>query len=202
MDVQRTDLDGVLVITPVLHGDERGTFAETFRADKFRELVGHDFTLAQANTSTSRRGVVRGVHFALVPPGQAKYVQCLAGRILDLVVDLRMGSPAYATHVAVELDADRRQALYIPEGYGHAFCALSEQATLHYLCSTPYAPDREFAVHPLDPALGLPWPRHAHPVLSARDAAAPSLAVAAERGQLPSYVAIQEQRARLRNVAR
>jgi dTDP-4-dehydrorhamnose 3,5-epimerase len=196
--VQPTDLDGVLVITPVLHGDERGSFAETFRADLFQEAVGHPFTLAQANTSTSRRGVVRGVHFALVPPGQAKYVQCPAGRILDLVIDLRTGSPTYAAHVAVELDDQRRQALYIPEGYGHAFCALSDRATLHYLCSTPYAPEREFAVHPLDPELALPWPPDIAPTLSARDAAAPTLAEAAGLGQLPTYAAAQAHRAVLR----
>lgn len=199
MQIEPTAFGGVFVVTPVLHGDERGSFAETFRADVFASGAGHGLHLAQANTSTSRRGVVRGVHFALVPPGQAKYVQCPSGRILDVVVDVRVGSPTFGKHIAVELDEERRQALYIPEGFGHAFCALSERATLHYLCSTPYAPEREFSVHPLDPQLALPWPRDVEPVLSARDAAAPSLAEAAERGQLPSYAAAQQYVAGLRD---
>lgn len=178
---------GAFTLTPVVRGDSRGHFAETFRADVFERETGHRLTVAQANTSVSRRGVVRGVHFALVPPGQAKYVACLAGRLLDVVVDIRVGSPTFGAHVAVELDADRHTAIYIPEGLGHAFVALSEWATVNYLCSAPYAPDREFGVNPLDPALALPFPDTGERVLSDRDAAAPTLAEAQAAGQLPSY---------------
>lgn len=186
MQIETTTLPGLLICTPVLHGDQRGSFAETYRAAELAQASGRPFRVAQANTSTSRRGVVRGVHFALVPPGQAKYVQCPAGTILDVIVDLRVGSPSFGTHVAVELDDVQRRAVFIPEGYGHAFCALSESATVNYLCSTPYTPDREFGVHPLDEQLALPWPTDTAPQLSARDAAAPTLAQAERAGQLPT----------------
>jgi dTDP-4-dehydrorhamnose 3,5-epimerase len=178
---------GAFTVTPVLRGDDRGHFAETFRADVFREKTGHALQVAQVNTSVSRQGVIRGVHYALVPPGQAKYVSCLAGRLLDVVVDIRVGSPTFGRSAAVELDAETHNAVYIPEGLGHAFVALSDWATVNYLCSTPYAPTREFGVHPLDPALDLPFGPVAHPILSDRDAAAPTLAAAADLGQLPDY---------------
>ena len=151
------------------------------------EAIGHEFTLQQMNISVSRVGTVRGVHFALVPPGQAKYVQCFAGRILDVVVDIRVGSPTFGQWDAVELDDENRAGLYIAEGLGHAFCALSDSATVGYLCSTPYSPGREFGIHPLDPALALPWPDGAGSVLSEKDAAAPTLAEAAASGLLPTY---------------
>ncbi len=182
---------GAFGVNPVVRGDARGHFAETFRADAFARQTGHPLTVAQVNTSVSRRGVIRGVHFALVPPGQAKYVTCAAGRLLDIVVDVRVGSPTFGEHVALELDADIHNAIYLPEGLGHAFVALSEWATVSYLCSTPYAPDREFGVHPLDPALALPFPDTAERVLSDRDAAAPTLAEAAQLGRLPTFAASQ-----------
>lgn len=178
---------GAFTVTPVLRGDDRGHFAETFRADVFEKQTGHPLHVAQVNTSVSRRGVIRGVHYALVPPGQAKYVSCLAGRLLDVVIDIRVGSPTFGRSAAVELDAESHNAVYIPEGLGHAFVALSEWATVNYLCSTPYNPDREFGVHPLDPALDLPFGAIDRPILSDRDAAAPTLAEAADLGRLPTY---------------
>jgi dTDP-4-dehydrorhamnose 3,5-epimerase len=134
----------------------------------------------------SRQGTLRGVHFADVPPGQAKYVQCFAGRILDVVVDIRVGSPTFGSFDAVELDDVTRTGLYIAEGLGHAFFALSENVTVGYLCSESYAPTREHGIHPLDPDLELPWPAGEH-VLSPKDAAAPTLAQALEQGLLPRY---------------
>ncbi len=182
---------GSFTVTPVVRGDSRGHFAEAYRADVFERQTGHRLDVAQVNTSVSRRGVIRGIHFALVPPGQAKYVTCSAGRLLDVVVDVRVGSPTFGQHAAVELDAEAHTATYIPEGLGHAFVALSEWATVLYLCSTPYAPDREFGVNPLDPALALPFPADDDRVLSDRDAAAPTLAEAAAQGILPTYEAAQ-----------
>ncbi len=198
MQTEPLAIDGAFLVTPVLRGDDRGHFAETFRGDVLSEQTGHPFTLAQANTSLSARGVVRGVHFALVPPGQAKYVSCLAGTILDLAIDVRTGSPTFGAHVAVELDDRRRQALYLAEGLGHAFCALSETATVHYLCSTSYNPDREFGVNPLDEQLALPWPSDLALQFSAKDSAAPSLADAERDGRLPSYEQTRAQLAALR----
>ncbi len=143
--------------------------------------------VAQANCSVSGRGVIRGIHFADVPPGQAKYVTCVHGAILDVVVDLRVGSPGYGRWSAVQLDDQNRRAVFIAEGLGHAFMALSDRATALYLCSTPYAPGREHGVHPLDPDLGIAWPAGRQAILSDKDAAAPSLDEAHAAGLLPSY---------------
>jgi dTDP-4-dehydrorhamnose 3,5-epimerase len=143
--------------------------------------------VAQANCSVSRLGVIRGVHFADVPPGQAKYVSCVSGAILDVIVDLRVGSPSYGQWEAVRLDDQDRRSVFVSEGLGHAFMALSETATTVYLCSTAYDPAREHGIHPLDPAIGIAWPAGSEPILSEKDAAAPSLAQAREAGLLPRY---------------
>jgi dTDP-4-dehydrorhamnose 3,5-epimerase len=144
------------------------------------------------NISVSKQGTVRGVHFAQVPPGQAKYVQCFQGRILDVVVDIRLGSPSFGQWDAIEIDDQSRTGVYLAEGLGHAFCALSASATVGYLCSEPYAPGREHGINPLDPALGLPWPQGQDSVLSPKDAAAPTLAAAAEAGLLPTWAECQD----------
>ncbi len=175
------------MFSPRIHGDQRGSFHEWFRADVLAEHVGHRLNLAQANCSVSARGALRGVHFADVPPGQAKYVACVRGAILDVVVDLRVGSPDFGRWEAVRLDDRNRRCLYIAEGLGHAFLALEDDSTVVYLCSEGYAPGREHGVHPLDPELGIEWPAEIEPTLSAKDADAPSLAEARTAGLLPDY---------------
>jgi dTDP-4-dehydrorhamnose 3,5-epimerase len=180
-------IEGAWVVTPPVHSDARGSFFELFRGDELFAMLGYRMEIAQANCSVSRRGVIRGIHFADVPPGQAKYVSCASGAILDVVVDLRVGSPGYGRWEAVRLDDQNRRSVLVSEGLGHAFMALSEVATAVYLCSTPYAPAREHGVHPLDPALGIAWPAGCEPVLSDKDAAAPSLAEAKTAGLLPRY---------------
>lgn len=180
------DIAGVWLAEPDQHTDDRGTFLEWYRAADLLAAVGHPMNLAQANLSVSVAGAVRGIHFADVPPGQAKYVTCPRGAVLDVVVDIRVGSPTYGRWQGIRLDDTDRAAVYLAEGLGHAFCALSEQATIAYLCSTPYTPAREHAVHALDPAIGIDWPV-AVPVLSPRDAAAPSLAQARADGLLPDW---------------
>ena len=192
------DIDGAWLFTPQIHGDRRGSFLEWFRGAEFSADVGHHMDLAQANCSVSARGVVRGIHFSDVPPGQAKYVTCGSGAIIDVVVDVRVGSPGFGRWQAVRLDDESRHALYIGEGLGHAFVALSDQATVLYLCSTPYAPAREHAVHPLDPAIGIAWPDDLDPVLSDKDDAAPSLAQAQAEGLLPGFAECQAYVASLR----
>jgi dTDP-4-dehydrorhamnose 3,5-epimerase len=174
-------------ITPRQHPDDRGTFLEWFKAEVFEQETGHRLGLGQANCSVSRRGVLRGVHFSDVPPGQAKYVTCFVGQVLDVVVDLRVGSPTFAAVDAVLLDDEDRRAVYLAEGLGHAFLVLSETATVAYLCSTPYAPAREHGLNPLDPDLDLPWPGEVTPVLSPKDADAPGLERATKDGLLPRY---------------
>jgi dTDP-4-dehydrorhamnose 3,5-epimerase len=180
-------IDGAWTFTPQIHGDTRGSFLEWFRGAEFAAATGHPLGLEQANCSVSRRGTLRGIHFADVPPGQAKYVTCVRGSALDVVVDVRTGSPTFGRSVAVELDDRRRRAVYLAEGLGHAFLALSDDTVVMYLASQPYAPAHEHGIDPLDPALGIAWPAGIEPLLSAKDAAAPSLAEAERAGILPSY---------------
>ncbi|HEY8473941.1 MAG TPA: dTDP-4-dehydrorhamnose 3,5-epimerase family protein [Natronosporangium sp.] len=184
MKIRPLPIAGAWEVTPEQHGDRRGRFLEWYRHDRLTEAVGHPLPLAQANLSVSARGVVRGIHYADVPPGQAKYVTCVRGAVLDVVVDLRRGSPTFGTWEPVRLDDVDHRAVYLAEGLGHGFCALTDDAVVAYLCSTTYHPAAEHAVNPLDPALGIDWGIDA-PVLSDRDAAAPSLAEAA----LPDYAA-------------
>lgn len=185
--MEELEIKDAYLFTPAIHGDDRGTFLEWFRGDRLSAAIGHDLRLAQANCSVSRRGVLRGVHFADVPPSQAKYLTCVGGAVLDVVVDLRVGSPTFGRWQAVELNDRSRCALYVAEGLGHAFMALSDQATVIYACSEPFAPAREHGVHPLDPDLAIAWPGDVEPVLSPKDAAAPTLAEALDRGMLPRY---------------
>jgi dTDP-4-dehydrorhamnose 3,5-epimerase len=182
-------IEGAWVLEPKVFPDDRGSFHEWYRGEEFREATGYDLGLMQANCSVSRRGVLRGVHFADVPPGQAKYVTCVRGAVLDVVIDIRVGSPAFGRWEAVRLDDDTRHAVFLAEGLGHAFLALTDDATVVYLCSTGYAPEREHGLHPLDPELGIEWPEGITPVLSPKDAEAPTLAEARQSGLLPSYEA-------------
>ena len=199
MQTRPLTIDGAWEFTPKTFGDDRGVFLEWFKADVFAETVGQPFTVAQANQSVSARGVLRGVHFALVPPSQAKYVYCPRGAVLDVIVDIRVGSPTFGQWDAVQLDDVDRRAVYLSEGLGHAFVSLADGSAVTYLCSTGYNPGKEFGTHPLDPDLALPWPADIEPILSEKDAAAPTLAEAAEQGILPSYDACQEFYAQLRS---
>jgi dTDP-4-dehydrorhamnose 3,5-epimerase len=189
------NIDGAWVFTPTLHRDDRGYFLEQFRAGELAETLGYWPETAQANCSVSRRGVIRGIHFSDVPPGQAKYVSCLQGAILDVVVDIRVGSPTFGRWEAIRLDDADRRSLFLAEGLGHAFTALSEEATVLYLCSTGYAPGREHGVNPLDPAIGIEWPAGVEPILSAKDADAPTLAQAQAAGMLPDFAECEAYRA-------
>ena len=198
MQIRELAVPDSYVVDLVPHGDSRGRFTEWYRADVLAEATGSSLPLAQANHSVSARGVLRGVHFALVPPGQAKYVYCPAGRVLDIVVDVRVGSPTFGVHDSVLLDSDHPRAVYLAEGLGHAFVSLADASSVTYLVSTGYSPGREFGVHPLDPALDLPWPEDVELELSAKDLAAPTLAEAQELGQLPTMAACTAQYAQRR----
>jgi dTDP-4-dehydrorhamnose 3,5-epimerase len=192
-------IGGAWTFTPAIHRDDRGCFLEWFRAGELSRSLGHWPETAQANCSVSRRGVIRGIHFASVPPGQAKYVTCVSGAVLDVVVDIRVGSPSYACWEAVRLDEESRRAVFLSEGLGHAFTALSDEATVIYLCSTPYAPGREHCVHPFDPDIGIAWPTDTEPVLSVKDAAAPRLEEARRAGLLPVHADCEAYLDRLRS---
>ena len=201
MDIHELAVPDSYVLDLVPHGDSRGRFVEWYRADVLAEATKFGLTLAQANHSVSARGALRGVHFALVPPGQAKYIYCPAGKVLDVVVDIRVGSPTFGVHDSVVLDSDQPRAVYLSEGLGHAFLALADNSSVTYLVSTGYSPGREFGIHPLDPDLDLPWPPGLDVALSAKDQAAPTLAQARERSLLPTAEQCAARYAQLRQRA-
>lgn len=193
-------IEGAWQVKPETFADARGSFRELFTQTEFEAATGHPFHLAQANTSISRAGVVRGIHFAPTWPSQAKYVTCLRGAIIDYVVDLRVGSPTFGKFTSVTLEANEPGGVYISEGLGHAFIALADDTTVTYLCSTVYAPQREFGIVPTDPQIGIDWPKWTQAgeklemILSEKDAAAPTLAAAREQGLLPDYAEFIAQR--------
>jgi dTDP-4-dehydrorhamnose 3,5-epimerase len=195
--IRALSIEGAYEITPIVRGDPRGSFAEVYKEDLFTAEIGHPLTVAQINTSTSARDVVRGVHWADVPPGQAKYVTCQQGALVDFVVDLRVGSPTFGHWEGVLLDAVEKKAVYVSEGLGHGFRALTDDTVIHYMCSTPYNPQREYVIHPLDPQLNIDW-GVTGPVLSERDRNAPSLAAVRADGRLPDYKSCLDFRASLR----
>jgi dTDP-4-dehydrorhamnose 3,5-epimerase len=177
-------------ITPRQFGDERGVFLEWYRFDRLEEAVGHPLALAQGNTSVSRRGVVRGIHFADIPPSQAKYVTAVHGAVLDFVIDIRVGSPTYGQWDSVLLDDSDRRAIYIAEGLGHCFVALTDDATVSYLVTSTFNAEREHGVNPLDPEVGLDFGLPFDDLLlSPKDTDAPGLAEAAASGLLPTWEA-------------
>jgi dTDP-4-dehydrorhamnose 3,5-epimerase len=185
-------IEGAFVFTPSVHGDDRGSFHEWFKADLFKDAVGHTFDLAQANCSVSASGTIRGIHFAELPPSQAKYVSCVHGAILDVVVDIRLDSPTFGQWEAVRLDESHPKVVYLAEGLGHAFIALTDQTVVNYLCSAPYAPTREHGINPFDGELAIDWPtrdaagREMQYQVSPKDDAAPTLAEVRASGLLPT----------------
>jgi dTDP-4-dehydrorhamnose 3,5-epimerase len=199
MEVRELAVSDAWEFTPRQFPDERGVFLEWFKADVVARTIGHDLNIAQSNQSVSKLGTVRGVHFADVPPSQAKYVYCPNGAVLDVIVDIRAGSPTFGTVDTVRLDDVDRRAVYLSEGLGHAFMALTDDAVVTYLCSTGYAPDREHGVNPLDTALRIDWPSDIEPILSDKDRAAPTLHEAAADGILPTYAECLAYRASLRS---
>ncbi|MBH5129546.1 MULTISPECIES: dTDP-4-dehydrorhamnose 3,5-epimerase family protein [Streptomyces] len=193
MQTRSLKVAGVLEFSPPVFRDPRGLFVSPFQRDAFVAATGHElFGVAQTSFSVSRRGAVRGIHYTRVPPGTAKYVHCPRGRALDMVVDLRLGSPTFGAWDSVVLDQDDCRALYLPVGVGHAFAALTDDTLMAYTLSTAYAPENELAVSVHDPRLRLPLPRDVPPLLSERDRAAPTLAEAAARGLLPDYTRCRE----------
>ena len=188
MGVRELAVPGAWEITPQRNSDARGTFFEWFTEREFGEMAGHSFDLRQANCSVSAAGVLRGLHFAQLPPGQAKYITCVKGSVFDVVLDIRTGSPTYGQWDSVLLDDVDRRSTYISEGLAHGFLALQDDSTVMYLCSAPYAPEREHTISAFDLAIGIDWPLpHAQLRLSDRDAEAPTLAEVRSAGLLPSW---------------
>ena len=188
MQIRELSIPHAFEITPAQYPDDRGLFFEWYRFDKLAEAVGHPLDLAQANTSVSRKGVVRGIHYADVPPSQAKYVTCPSGAVLDYIIDIRVGSPTFGTWDTVLLDDIDRRAVYLAEGLGHAFVALTEGATVSYLVSSVFNPTAEHGINPLDETIALSFPDAAGELLlSPKDVEAPGFADAEAQGLLPTW---------------
>lgn len=170
--VTPTELPEVLIVETDFVADERGFFVETYHRDQYR-AHGISDEFVQDNHSRSGRGVLRGIHYQDLRQPQAKLVRCTAGAILDVAVDLRAGSPRFGRWVAVELDPAHKRQLYVPVGFGHAFLSLAEGSEVQYRCSSFYAPETEGSIRWDDPGIAIKWPI-ASPILSGRDAAAPS----------------------------
>jgi len=181
-------IEGAFHVRNVVHADDRGEFVEWFRRDKMFDATGYSFPVAQANLSRSSRAVVRGIHFADVPPGQAKLVTCLTGSIKDVIVDIREGSPTFGKWEAVDLEASSREAVLLPVGVGHAFVALTNDTLVAYLVSDVYTPHAEHGIHPLDETLNIDFGIDSDELLlSPKDQAAPSFHEARAQGILPRF---------------
>lgn len=157
MEIIKTQINGVLIIEPKVFGDARGYFFESFNAREFAEKTGIDITFVQDNESKSKYGVLRGLHFQLPPFTQSKLVRVVKGRVLDVAVDIRKGSPTYGQHVSCELTEDNHRQFFVPKGFAHGFCVLSEDAIFQYKCDNFYAPQADAGISILDTSLGIDW---------------------------------------------
>lgn len=188
MDIRPLSVPGSFVVSPRVHSDSRGVFVESFRHDILRDSTGLDFGVAQANLSVSSRGTLRGIHYADVPPGQAKYVMCATGSIQDFVVDLREGSPTFGRWDHAVVSAEQRNAIVLDVGLGHAFLALEDNTTVTYLVTDHYKPHAEHAINPLDTDIGLSFTLETSELLlSDKDQEAPSFFGAQKTGLLPRW---------------
>jgi NDP-hexose 3,5-(Or5-) epimerase len=192
MKIHPTSVPHAHLLVPETIEDERGCFFEAYRADLLSEVLGRPMPMVQSNYSVSRRGTLRGLHGTTLPPGQAKVVSCVRGEVLDVVVDIRPGSPTYLRHVAHRLSAENGLSVFAAEGLGHAFLALTDGACVNYLCNTVFVPGTQLDLDALDPALGLPWADRALPdtsrlLRSPKDDRAPTVAEVERAGLLTSY---------------
>jgi len=172
----KLDIPDVIKIEPQVFGDDRGFFLEAFRASDFKD-GGLEFTIVQSNHSRSVQNVLRGLHYQLSPRAQGKLIRCVSGKIFDVAVDIRKESPTFGKWVGEYLCEDNKNLLYIPEGFAHGFCVVSESAEIIYYCSDEYAPEYDRGIKWDDPAIGIDWPV-TDPILSEKDVSAPCLAQA------------------------
>jgi len=177
MNFIRTAIPDVVIIEPKVHGDERGYFVETFRADKLEEFLGYKINFCQDNESKSSRGVLRGLHYQLAPAAQTKLVRVISGRVLDVAVDIRKGSPTFGKHVAVELTSENKRQLLVPRGFAHGFVVLEDDTVFAYKVDNYYSPENDRGILFSDDALGIDWQvAHDELNLSAKDKVQPKLA--------------------------
>jgi dTDP-4-dehydrorhamnose 3,5-epimerase len=179
-------IDGSWKIDFQRFDDNRGYFYESFKEEDFKTHIGRNFKIKQTNTSSSSKGSVRGIHFAMVPPSQAKLVQCQRGSIRDYVIDIRVGSPTFGKFEVVELGENSASAVFIEEGLAHAFVALENHTVVTYYVSEKYNPEREKGINPFDKTLNVKWP-NLELILSEKDKQAISLEESKAQGLLPSF---------------
>lgn len=184
MEFEKLSIEGVWIARSSVHTDERGTFREWFKASEILNATGREFDVAQSNISVSQEGVLRGIHYSLAQQGQAKWVTCVAGSIWDVIVDIRPASPTYKKWVGVELRGGGADALLISEGLGHGFIALEDNSVVSYLLTSPYSPDDEYEINPMDLDLAIEWPLSKR-LMSPKDEAAPTLDTRLAEGKLP-----------------
>jgi len=176
MNFIRTKISDVVIIEPKVHGDERGYFVETFRADKLEEFLGYKLNFCQDNESKSSRGVLRGLHYQLAPSSQTKLVRVISGRVLDVAVDIRKGSPTFGKYVSVELSGENKRQLLVPRGFAHGFVVLEDDTTFAYKVDNYYSPENDRGVLFSDLALDIDWRvPHQELNLSAKDKVQPKL---------------------------
>lgn len=191
MQFRELSVAGAFEVTPNVHTDDRGAFLEWYKASAITEAVGHPLDLRQANCSISAAGVLRGIHCTVDPPGQAKFVSCVRGAFLDVVIDLRQNSPTFGKWDSAVIDDTNRKSVYLPAGLGHAILSLDDESTVIYLCSAEYQPGLDFDIDAFDPEIGIEWPtvgRNGQKLdlrRSPKDEAAPTLAQVRDRGLLP-----------------
>jgi len=177
MNFIRTEIPDVVIIEPTVHGDERGYFVESFRADKLEEFLGYKIDFCQDNESKSSRGVLRGLHYQLAPAAQTKLVRVISGRVLDVAVDIRKGSPTFGKHVAVELTSENKRQLLVPRGFAHGFVVLEDDTIFAYKVDNYYSPENDRGILFSDDALNINWQvTHDELNLSAKDRVQPKLA--------------------------
>jgi dTDP-4-dehydrorhamnose 3,5-epimerase len=157
MNFIRTNIPDVIIIEPTVHGDHRGYFVETFRADKLEEFLGYKLNFGQDNESKSSKGVLRGLHYQLAPHAQTKLVRVISGRVLDVAVDIRRNSPTFGQHVAVELTADNKRQMLVPRGFAHGFVVLEDDTIFAYKVDNYYSPECDRGIAFNDPALNIDW---------------------------------------------
>jgi len=186
MKANPLDISGAWEVELNKFDDSRGFFFESFRSDFSASSFGRKFTVKQSNTSVSAKGSVRGIHYALVPPSQAKYVQCQKGSIMDYVIDIRIGSPTFGKSISLELNSDIPKAIFIEEGLAHAFVALEDETVVTYLVNENFNPEREKGINPFDKELSINWPK-IDLLLSEKDKSAISLQEAKEQNLLPNF---------------
>ena len=157
MKFTRTEIPDVVIVAPQVHGDERGYFVETFRADKLEAFLGYQINFCQDNESKSAKGVLRGLHYQLHPAAQTKLVRVIQGSVLDVAVDIRKGSPTFGKHVAVELSAENKRQLLVPRGFAHGFVVLEEDTIFAYKVDNYYSPENDRGIAFDDPELNIDW---------------------------------------------